>query len=105
MLNRCRREKHCGQTEDYRQMTSHGRAQYYPHSAGCHVRSRMCIGAAIVGVTLTAAGIFSGCQPTPESEIISQKENMQDVIGDYKMDGADSGYTEGVLLRQQLGAA
>ena len=104
MLNRCRREKHCGQTEDYRQMTSHGRAQYYPHSAGCHVRSRMCIGAAIVGVTLTAAGIFSVCQPTPESEIISQKENMQDVIGDYKMDGADSGYTEGVLLRQQLGA-
>ena len=54
-----------------------------------------------IGLAGLCLGLAFGpaCQPTPKTEIISQKENIEDVVSDYEKGAKASG-----SLREQTGA-
>ncbi len=63
---------------------------------------------------MAASLIFSGCQPTPETEAIAQKQDINEVVEQYDQQDtgtnqsaaadSDSQNTGGTLLKEQVGA-
>ena len=82
-------------------MKVYQRNKYFPGAAkGPRVLRRSASHQAVAAAFLGAALLLGGCQPTPDSEIISQKDDIQNVVGNYTEDEGNVG----VPLREQLGA-